>query len=85
MGQVSVAARVRRYADSHRAAIIAEYLKLVAGLRAWFQCVVFYGFFHGDVHAGNLMLLDDGYGWTPPLPAPGCIDRPPLEGRLPAP
>lgn len=32
---------------------------LVAGLRAWFQCVVFYGFFHGDVHAGNLMLLDD--------------------------
>ncbi len=35
-------------------------LKLVAGLRAWFQCVVFYGFFHGDVHAGNLMLLDDG-------------------------
>lgn len=33
--------------------------KLVGGLRAWFQCVVFYGFFHGDVHAGNLMLLDD--------------------------
>src|SRR5687768_12971154 len=34
--------------------------KLVDGLRGWFQCVVFYGFFHGDVHAGNLMLLDDG-------------------------
>lgn len=33
---------------------------LVRGLRAWFQSVVFYGFFHGDVHAGNLMLLDDG-------------------------
>jgi len=33
--------------------------KLVDGLRAWFQCVVFYGFFHGDVHAGNHMLLDD--------------------------
>ncbi len=32
---------------------------LVLGLRAWFQCVVFYGFFHGDVHAGNLMLLDN--------------------------
>ena len=30
---------------------------LVKGLRAWFQCVIFYGFFHGDVHAGNLMLL----------------------------
>jgi predicted unusual protein kinase regulating ubiquinone biosynthesis (AarF/ABC1/UbiB family) len=33
--------------------------KLVRGLRAWFQSVIFYGFFHGDVHAGNLMLLDD--------------------------
>ncbi|MCG8417672.1 MAG: AarF/UbiB family protein [Proteobacteria bacterium] len=33
---------------------------LVSGMRAWFQCVVHYGFFHGDVHAGNLMLLDDG-------------------------
>ena len=33
--------------------------KLVDGLRGWFQCVVFYGFFHVDVHAGNLMLLDD--------------------------
>ncbi len=32
---------------------------LVLGLRAWFQCVIFYGFFHGDVHAGNLMLLDN--------------------------
>ncbi len=34
--------------------------KLVHGLRAWFQCMILYGFFHGDVHAGNLMLLDDG-------------------------
>lgn len=33
---------------------------LITGMRAWFQCVVFHGFFHGDVHAGNLMLLDDG-------------------------
>ena len=32
---------------------------LVGGLRAWFQCVLFYGFFHGDVHAGNLMVLDN--------------------------
>jgi aarF domain-containing kinase len=32
---------------------------LVTGMRAWFQCVVLYGFFHGDVHAGNLMLLDN--------------------------
>lgn len=34
--------------------------KLVNGLRAWFQCVILHGFFHGDVHAGNLMLLSDG-------------------------
>ena len=33
--------------------------RLIRGVRAWFQCVVFEGFFHGDVHAGNLMLLDD--------------------------
>jgi predicted unusual protein kinase regulating ubiquinone biosynthesis (AarF/ABC1/UbiB family) len=34
--------------------------KLLVGLRAWFQCVMFYGLFHGDVHAGNLMWLADG-------------------------
>ena len=34
--------------------------RLVKGMRAWFQCVLFHGFFHGDVHAGNLMLLDNG-------------------------
>lgn len=33
---------------------------LITGMRAWFQCVVFHGFFHGDVHAGNLLLLDGG-------------------------
>jgi aarF domain-containing kinase len=33
--------------------------KLIHGMKAWFQCVLFHGFFHGDVHAGNLMLLDD--------------------------
>jgi predicted unusual protein kinase regulating ubiquinone biosynthesis (AarF/ABC1/UbiB family) len=32
---------------------------LIKGMRAWFQSVLFYGFFHGDVHAGNLMLLDN--------------------------
>jgi predicted unusual protein kinase regulating ubiquinone biosynthesis (AarF/ABC1/UbiB family) len=34
--------------------------KLLVGMRAWFQCMVVHGFFHGDVHAGNLMALDDG-------------------------
>ena len=33
--------------------------RLLHGLHAWFQCLMHYGFFHGDVHAGNLMLLDD--------------------------
>src|SRR5215813_11767781 len=33
--------------------------RLIRGVRAWFQCVLCEGFFHGDVHAGNLMLLDD--------------------------
>ncbi len=52
-----VGVRVDQY-DEIRARGIDGELQLVAGLRAWFQCVVFYGFFHGDVHAGNLMLLD---------------------------
>jgi predicted unusual protein kinase regulating ubiquinone biosynthesis (AarF/ABC1/UbiB family) len=34
--------------------------KLLAGMRAWFQCMILHGFFHGDVHAGNLMALTDG-------------------------
>src|SRR5262249_1490989 len=34
--------------------------KLLLGMRAWFKCVLLHGFFHGDVHAGNLMALDDG-------------------------
>jgi predicted unusual protein kinase regulating ubiquinone biosynthesis (AarF/ABC1/UbiB family) len=34
--------------------------KLLVGLRAWFQCMIYHGFFHGDVHAGNLMALYDG-------------------------
>ena len=50
--------RVDRF-DEIKANGIDGESKLVDGLRAWFQCVVFYGFFHGDVHAGNLMLLDD--------------------------
>lgn len=43
-----------------RARSIDGEAKLLAGMRAWFRCLVFHGFFHGDVHAGNLMALDDG-------------------------
>lgn len=53
-----VGLRVDRF-DEIKARGVDGEQKLVDGLRAWFQCVVFYGFFHGDVHAGNLMLLDD--------------------------
>jgi predicted unusual protein kinase regulating ubiquinone biosynthesis (AarF/ABC1/UbiB family) len=34
--------------------------KLIMGMRAWFRCLLVHGFFHGDVHAGNLMVLTDG-------------------------
>lgn len=34
--------------------------KLLLGMRAWFRCLLVHGFFHGDVHAGNLMVLGDG-------------------------
>jgi aarF domain-containing kinase len=34
--------------------------KLIAGMHAWFQSMIRHGFFHGDVHAGNLLFLDDG-------------------------
>ncbi|MCW5805049.1 MAG: AarF/ABC1/UbiB kinase family protein [Deltaproteobacteria bacterium] len=53
-----VGLRVDKFEEIRARGIDGE-TKLVDGLRAWFQCVVFYGFFHGDVHAGNLMLLDD--------------------------
>jgi predicted unusual protein kinase regulating ubiquinone biosynthesis (AarF/ABC1/UbiB family) len=53
-----VGLRVDRFEEIKAKGIDGEQ-KLVDGLRAWFQCVVFYGFFHGDVHAGNLMLLED--------------------------
>lgn len=34
--------------------------RLLTGIRAWFQTLILRGFFHGDVHAGNFMLLNDG-------------------------
>lgn len=37
------------------------------GLRAWLLTVTLHGFFHGDAHAGNLMMLPDG-------PACGFLD-----------
>jgi predicted unusual protein kinase regulating ubiquinone biosynthesis (AarF/ABC1/UbiB family) len=47
-------------AEKIRALKVDAEAKLIKGMKAWFQCVLFHGFFHGDVHAGNLMLLDNG-------------------------
>jgi len=33
---------------------------LKAGVRAWMEAALVHGFFHGDLHAGNLMLDTDG-------------------------
>jgi predicted unusual protein kinase regulating ubiquinone biosynthesis (AarF/ABC1/UbiB family) len=43
-----------------RASEVDGEAKLLLGMRAWFQTMIFHGFFHGDVHAGNLMALRDG-------------------------
>jgi predicted unusual protein kinase regulating ubiquinone biosynthesis (AarF/ABC1/UbiB family) len=51
--------RVDDVAELRRRGIDAEE-RLITGMRAWFRCLLVHGFFHGDVHAGNLMLLDDG-------------------------
>jgi predicted unusual protein kinase regulating ubiquinone biosynthesis (AarF/ABC1/UbiB family) len=40
---------------------------LRTGMRAWLLTVMLEGFFHGDVHAGNLMVLPEG-------PSVGCLD-----------
>ncbi len=46
--------------EAFRARSIDGEAKLLVGMRAWFQSMIFHGFFHGDVHAGNLMALQDG-------------------------
>jgi predicted unusual protein kinase regulating ubiquinone biosynthesis (AarF/ABC1/UbiB family) len=33
---------------------------LIAAMNTWFSSLLFCEFFHADVHAGNLMVLDDG-------------------------
>lgn len=51
-----------RIDDTRALAAYADQLedKLIMGMRAWFRCLLVHGFFHGDVHAGNLMVLEDG-------------------------
>ncbi len=46
--------------ENLRASNVDGEATLLLGMRAWFQCMIIHGFFHGDVHAGNLMTLADG-------------------------
>jgi predicted unusual protein kinase regulating ubiquinone biosynthesis (AarF/ABC1/UbiB family) len=46
-------ATVRRYAKDPQAV-------LEKALSTWFKSLAMVGFFHADVHAGNLMILEDG-------------------------
>ena len=43
---------------ANRIGIDSEYY-LRVGMRAWLLTVILHGFFHGDVHAGNLMFLPE--------------------------
>ncbi len=54
-------------AEGIAAAGIDAEVYLRKGLRAWLITMMLGGFFHGDAHAGNLMLLPDG-------PAVGLLD-----------
>ena len=45
---------------SLRARVADPEAKLIQGMLAWFESCLRFGFFHGDVHAGNLMVLDNG-------------------------
>ena len=46
--------------DAVRASRFDPEERLMEGIRGWFQSLILRGFFHGDVHAGNFMLLHDG-------------------------
>lgn len=46
--------------ESVRASPFDPEERLIMGIRAWFQTLICKGFFHGDVHAGNFLLLQDG-------------------------
>lgn len=37
-------------------------LMLRRGVKVWFEAAYLHGLFHGDVHAGNIWVLDDGRG-----------------------
>ncbi|MEO7427830.1 MAG: AarF/UbiB family protein [Acidimicrobiales bacterium] len=39
---------------------IDGFLTLRRGVKVWFEAAVIHGCFHGDVHAGNMWVLDDG-------------------------
>lgn len=64
-----------RFAEVRARGIDGE-LVLRRGLKVWMEAVLVHGPFHGDVHAGNIWVLDDGraayldFGIMGELPAP---------------
>ncbi len=48
--------------DAIAAQGVDGFLILRRGVKVWFEAAVAHGCFHGDVHAGNLWVLDDGRG-----------------------
>jgi predicted unusual protein kinase regulating ubiquinone biosynthesis (AarF/ABC1/UbiB family) len=64
-----------RFADVRARGVDGE-LVLRRGLKVWMEAALIHGPFHGDVHAGNIWVLDDGraayldFGIMGELPAP---------------
>src|SRR3546814_20747807 len=56
-----------------------ELLRL--GVRAWLESAFEHGLFHGDVHAGNLVLTTDGKVALPDFGIMGHLD-PPVRAAL---
>jgi predicted unusual protein kinase regulating ubiquinone biosynthesis (AarF/ABC1/UbiB family) len=48
--------------DEIRARCVDGQVVLRRGAKAWVEAVLVHGLFHGDMHAGNIWVLDDGRG-----------------------
>ena len=48
------------FAVDRRPRASTAFLTLRRGVKVWLEAAVIHGCFHGDVHAGNLWVLDDG-------------------------
>ena len=75
-----------RFADVRARGIDGE-LVLRRGLKVWMEAALVHGPFHGDVHAGNIWVLDDGraayldFGIMGELPPPTATRSAPASTR----